>query len=144
MTSPSLPLPPPPPGIPEHRGADGLPAEGRRFYDRESVRMEDALLEMGGAFRRTRTWIVLAVLAWTIITGALTWFGWQGTGPGGRIELLSRKADTNFTELANRDSTIATRLDRLERIVSTMAYRSCMADKSSDGAECARIFENAP
>lgn len=137
-------LPPPPPGEPEHRGTEGTPAEGRRFYDREDVRIEEALMQMGGAFRRTRLWVGMGTLVLTIIMGSLTWFGWEGTGPGRRVELLSQKVDANFTQLTNRDSMTSVRLERLERVVSTMAYQSCMGGKNANGAQCARIFENEP
>lgn len=121
----------------DRRGGDGTPAEGRRVYDKPDATIDrvEATLD-----RIKHVGLAVAFIV-SALFGALVWLGYHpGVGPGARTDELQATVDANKAQRTFTDSVISSRLSRLERVVTTMAYQSCVADSKTPRADCTKIF----
>ncbi len=132
-----------PPTENERRGSDGTPSEGRRVYDRPDAsldRVEALLVHADNKLGRFRRLVVAATCILAVLGGGLTWLGFRTVGPGARADELQAIVDRNHAERTYTDSVISFRLTRLERVVTTMAYETCMSDHKTPSEGCTKIF----
>jgi Mn2+/Fe2+ NRAMP family transporter len=106
-----------------------------------SVNDSDATLDrVDKLLGRVRSIMIALCLVGVTVAGTSTWLGAKSVGPGTRTDQLESKVDRNSVSESYRDSVLSFRVSRLERVVTTMAYQSCISDDKTPKSECAKIF----